>query len=207
MVKMHAPSPTKAIVRTPAGRSDEDLSSPINAPEQAAYSIRKASSNSALVGSKLNVPRARDWLVNGMTAGDIPRAAAAGTVDTARAEGENAGPKTRIPASIIEVRRRLDPFLCNSLDAHRKGVGFFCVNHERNGLETCRAPTIWVDVRRVLDCEMYVSTPKTFAFLFAMNLDDNPMFFIGLIARRVPNLVDVSPHASPESRTSTAARR
>mmetsp|Transcript_3347 Transcript_3347/g.6132 ORF Transcript_3347/g.6132 Transcript_3347/m.6132 type:complete len:82 (+) Transcript_3347:389-634(+) len=79
--------------------------------------------------------------------GEIPLAAdavavvVADTVDTARA-GEKAGAKITMPASIIELRRRLDPLLCNSLDAHRRGAGL-CTNdgnHEYD-LEVCLAST------------------------------------------------------------------
>ena len=75
--------------------------------------------------------------------GEIPLAAdavavvVADTVDTARA-GEKAGAKITMPASIIELRRCLDPLLCNSLDAHRsrRGAGL-CTNdgNHENDLE------------------------------------------------------------------------
>lgn len=42
--------------------------------------------------------------------------------DAARAAGEKAGANMTMHASIMEQRRRLENFLCVSLDAHRAGL-------------------------------------------------------------------------------------
>lgn len=144
MVYMDAPRPTSAIVRTPAGRSEDDRSSPTNAPEHAAYKIRKQSSSSALLGIKLNDPRARDLLENDMT-GEIPLATvvvavADDTVVAARA-GEKAGAKITMAARIVALMMRTDPLLRRNFDAHRRGAGLYINdgNNHENGFETCLA--------------------------------------------------------------------
>mmetsp|Transcript_27771 Transcript_27771/g.47223 ORF Transcript_27771/g.47223 Transcript_27771/m.47223 type:complete len:105 (+) Transcript_27771:854-1168(+) len=103
------------MVRTPAGRSDEVRSRPTKAPAHAEYKSRKQSSNSAFVGIKLNVPRARDWLENGIT-DEIPLVEVVeGTVHTAFA-GEKAGANITIAASMAPMRR-FDLLPLSSFDA------------------------------------------------------------------------------------------
>lgn len=104
------------MVRTPAGRSDDDRSNPINAPEHAAYNNLKQSSSSALLGKKLNVPSARDWGENGMAEGEIPPATDA--VDDAACAGEKAGAKATMAASNTALIMRIDFRFLSNFDAH-----------------------------------------------------------------------------------------
>lgn len=196
-VYMHEPSPTKAIVRTPAGRSEEDRSSPTNAPRQAEYNNRKHSSISALVGMQGNDPRARETGIAGET-GESPLFATA----VAACAGENAGANAIIAANMI-VRRCLYPLLRTNPDAHLIGAVRLRRNdgrRDRRDLGVCLAfPQ--VDVRRVL---VYLSTPTV---LVTINRDATPVLFVGCMMCVVlaPNLGDVSPNANPECRMNNAA--
>ena len=132
IVYIHAPSPTNAMVRTPAGRSDDDRSNPTNAPLHAAYNNLKHSSSSALVGKMLNDPKACDF--RGRLTGDRPAAATTddddedtadddvAAISAAYAAGENVGPKrttiarNTVLAPIINDRF---VFLCNTLAVQR----------------------------------------------------------------------------------------
>ncbi|KAL3770979.1 hypothetical protein ACHAW5_000381 [Stephanodiscus triporus] len=102
------------MVRTPAGRSEEERSSPTNAPQHAAYSSRRQSSSSAPLGRRRNEPRAR--LVGKAGTVGIPAAAAAAAaaapagakvdVVVARAAGESAGASIATAQRATEIASR-----------------------------------------------------------------------------------------------------
>ena len=89
------------MVRTPAGRSWDERSNPMNAPVDAAYSRRKHSSHSDLVGRKLNDPNALDVTAKVLLLVVVPPA----MVD-ARAAGENAGPNIITKANTLPISIR-----------------------------------------------------------------------------------------------------
>mmetsp|Transcript_30366 Transcript_30366/g.88782 ORF Transcript_30366/g.88782 Transcript_30366/m.88782 type:complete len:319 (-) Transcript_30366:487-1443(-) len=87
MVKAAAPKLTRAIVRTPAGLSDEERSRPTAAPPSEATTSRRQMSISAFVGNTRRVPSGRTMDgVRGVATAASETEAAATAVDAAPAE-------------------------------------------------------------------------------------------------------------------------